>query len=105
MPKLRGYLLKSSLGTFSAEHRNQLLAEAIPALSLPVGSGNTSIFNTFGSVRNFNMPALYVPNPIGWPNGESSSTPNWYHSNMREVAYPFLWPLYDQFVTISNPSP
>jgi predicted 3-demethylubiquinone-9 3-methyltransferase (glyoxalase superfamily) len=70
--------------------------------------GKTSKFNDFGT-RNFNMPEAFVANISGnylWPISlnidTASGLPNWHHSNMREVAYPYLYLLYDQFVGISN---
>ncbi len=48
-------LYSDSLGNSTAtNHRNQILAEAIPALSLPVGANSASKFNTYGT-RNFNI--------------------------------------------------
>ncbi len=75
----------------------------------PVGKFAPSGLGNPGD-RNFNMPAKYVSDPTVWPNlvvssGPNAGLPNWYHSNMREVAYPFLWRFYDELVTISNPSP
>ncbi|HTB62594.1 MAG TPA: hypothetical protein VK737_03310 [Opitutales bacterium] len=97
-------LLNSGTGTFTAGNtrdRAQFLAETIPALSLPMGANFVSTLSEFGT-RNFNMPDLYVPDPSIWPNSTTGSVPNWFHSNMREVAYPYLYPFYDKLVNISN---
>jgi hypothetical protein len=98
-------LYSDSLGnSTAANHRNQILAEAIPALSLPVGANETSKFDDYGT-RNFNMPSLYA-DKNQWPNGTTTqggvAVPNWHHSNMREVAYPYLFTFYDQLVYIST---
>jgi len=80
--------------------RNQLLAEAIPALSKPVGA------NPCGNIlsgRQFNMPTQFADS-AHWPRDkqEGTKTPFWYHSDMDQVAYPFIHSLFDKFVSISK---
>jgi hypothetical protein len=82
--------------------RAQLLAEAIPALSLPVGA------NTCGNIlsgKQFNMPIQFV-DAAHWPSdrgvNSSSGIPNWHHSDMDQVAYPYLYKFYYKLVSISN---
>jgi pimeloyl-ACP methyl ester carboxylesterase len=92
----------------AADNRNQLLAEAIPALSLPAGANLINNLPSEGPNNvQYNMPTFAVRDggSYYWPSElgiNSSALPNWHHSNMREVAYPYLWQFYDQLVTISK---
>jgi hypothetical protein len=76
-----------------------LLAEAIPALSKPVGANNTSALDD----RNFNMPEQFVDSGY-WPRPPKVGvdTPVWRHSDMDQVAYPFLYRFYNKLVSVSN---
>lgn len=80
--------------------RAQLLAEAIPALSLPVGANETA---SLPSGRNHNMTAQYA-DQTHWPRGNKDpfEIPDWRHSDIREVSYLYLHRFYHQLVTISN---
>jgi len=82
--------------------RNQLLAEAIPALSKPVGANPCQNNAILG--KQFNMPTQFVPNPDNWPHGKQEGTgiALWHHSDMDQIAYPYLYKLYKQLVSISN---
>jgi hypothetical protein len=77
----------------------QILAQAIPALSLPVGANKcTQIL----SARQFNMPALFA-DQTRWPRGNpDNAPPTWKHSDINSVAYPFLYKLFNQIVSISQ---
>jgi hypothetical protein len=101
-------LFDASLGSGAADdHRNQLLAQAIPALSKPIGSNSASKFTPGGGApdRNFNAPVLYA-DPGFWPRAIDTSTspvtPVWYHSDMHDVAYPYLYGFYDELMYIST---
>ncbi len=88
-----------------APYRNQLLAEAIPALSLPAGANQVNnIPHTDDSTnRNFHMPDFVAG--TFWPSerGFDSSVANWHHSDIRVVAYPYLYQFFDQLVNIATP--
>ena len=79
---------------------NQLLAEMIPALSLPAGANHCG---NLLSGRQFNMPEQFIANDQ-WPRAPKPGmeTPVWWHSDMDQVAYPYLYKLYNQLVSISN---
>lgn len=83
--------------TIAQQNRIQLLAEAIPALSLPVGANNSPILQQ----RNFNLPELFTDN---WPRGDLQGTqiPEWKHSDMRDVAYLYQSRFYDKLVELAN---
>ena len=98
---IMGLYTSSGGDTIAADpaKRAQLLAQAIPALTLPAGANNTSAFEK----RNHNMPVQFV-DAAHWPRGKEKVTdvPNWYHSDMCDVAYLYVSKLFDQLVSISN---
>ncbi|HTB63909.1 MAG TPA: hypothetical protein VK737_09990 [Opitutales bacterium] len=103
-------LFDAGLGSSIADDvsdRARFLAETIPALSLPTGANPVSAFAPSGlgnpGDRNFNMPAKFVPDETDWPRQPVvGGIPDWFHSDMKAVAYPYLYPLYDKFIEISN---
>jgi hypothetical protein len=80
--------------------RNQMLAEAFPALTLAAGANNTAAFEE----RNHDLPAQCASDAAVWPRGlkEGTELPKWLHSDMREVAYFYVSTLFDQVVAISK---
>ena len=79
----------------------QLLNEAIPAMSLAVGANYTA---RFGDSKNYDMPSLYASGSH-WPSARGSNAsgvPSWHHSDMREVAYIYLYQFFDKLATLSN---
>ena len=52
--------------------------------------------------RNFNIPALV--DQTNWPRGKPDGvTPEWRHSDMREVAYLYQYGVFDKIIAISKP--
>jgi hypothetical protein len=96
-------------GPTAATNKNQLLAEAIPALSQPIGATPASAFapNGLGKANdhNFNIPLLYV-DPSHWPSSRPfdavKDVPAWYHSDMHDVAYAYMFTFYDELVDIAS---
>jgi VCBS repeat-containing protein len=79
--------------------RNQLLAEAIPALSLPAGANKTA---NFTSGRNYNLPTQFA-DTIHWPRRRDEHDVRlWLHSDVHDVAYLYQYKLFDKLVSISN---
>ncbi len=79
-------------------NRAQLLAEAIPSLTWCIGSRAVTRFED----RNFNLPTLV--NQTNWPRGKPDGvTPEWRHSDMREVAYLYQYGVFDKIVALSKP--
>ena len=72
----------------------------MPARTLAAGRIAVINFNQFGTGRNFDMSASFRN---GWP-AERVAEKNlrWRHSDFRQVAYLFVWPLYDQFKAIGQ---
>ena len=86
--------------------RTQIINEAIPALSLAVGS-NPLAFSTLPSTKQYDMPADFTtaaqwPNIRGVNNTTGVAVPNWHHSDMREVAYFYLNRFYDKLSSLAN---
>jgi hypothetical protein len=88
-------LTDSSQGSVVAEeHRSQLLAEMFPSRTLPAGANNLLLLED----RNFDMPALYKN---GWP-PERGAVTDWLHSDVKTVAYPYIFGLFEKWVTLGN---
>jgi pimeloyl-ACP methyl ester carboxylesterase len=86
----------ASASAYAQAHRDRILSDAIPALTLPVGA---NFVETFGADNNFNMQTSFE---TGWPTarftgGERNN--NWYHSDFDYVAYPFTYKLFDEIAT------
>ena len=72
------------------------LAKHVPALSSPVGG------NAIGKLVNnidMNDSDDGVPRPNGWGRRPIGGEQPWQHSDMKDVAYYFVYRLYDQLVT------
>ena len=74
----------------AAAHRNTLLSEMFPAKALAVG---LTFQRQFGNGGNFDMQQRFK---VGWPYERSDQA--WRHSDIREVTYSFIYPLFDMFV-------
>ena len=85
--------------------RAQLLAEAIPAQSWPAGANSVGVFHSSGHQdQNYNMPEKFFSNQAYWPRDKQEGTNIllWHHNDLREIAYLYLYPIFDKFVSISN---
>jgi hypothetical protein len=82
---------------YAAANRNRILADPIPALTLPVGANPVPRLSPqFGENRNFNMPDEFKN---GWPSTRiSEEQQKWHHSDFKDVAYTFVYRLFDEFV-------
>ena len=74
----------------------RILSDAIPALTPPAGANAIPKLSPQGGPnRNFNMHMQFKN---GWP--LSRFTPqDWWHSDMRDVAYTFVYLLFDDLAT------
>jgi hypothetical protein len=88
-------LTNSGGSAYATTNRNRILADAIPAMTLPIGANKVVALDAKG--RNFNMQALYEN---GWPLDRlaGNETNNWHHGDFKDVAYTFIYPLYTNFV-------
>ena len=84
--------------TYAQANRNRILSDAIPAMSLVAGANPIPRF--IASDRNVNMMTL----ENNWPPGRLNTREanNWHHSDFVNVAYPFTYQLFNQFVTLGN---
>ncbi len=77
------------------------LAEYVPAVSSPVG-GNR-IWSETGKDINLNEnSAQGLPRPNGWGRNHNVFDDSWLHSDMKDMAYFYVYKLYDQLVTKGN---
>ena len=85
----------------NATKRIQLLAQAIPSLSTPVGQKPLLSLQQGG--RNYNMPDAFVVDKDKWPRGKNLlEVPIWLHSDAKSVAYFYCFGLFDAIIQISN---
>ena len=71
----------------------KLLAESIPALSFAAAANEIS---SLAPGRNIHMEAQRD----GWPSSRPSAPDdNWLHSDLKNVAYPYITQFYDELVT------
>jgi hypothetical protein len=84
---------------FASEHRAQLLAEMIPAISLPVGANYTRELND----NNYDMPLSFIENGR-WPRDidDNTGVAYWRHSDIKNVAYVYVKKLFRELTEISN---
>ncbi|OGU16942.1 MAG: hypothetical protein A2076_00025 [Geobacteraceae bacterium GWC2_53_11] len=85
--------------TYAANNMNRLLGSAIPALTLPAGANTVE---TLGAeeVFNFNMEIKFKKNK-NWPKIREPYD-NWKHSDLKNVSYPFVYSLFDTFVSLGG---
>ena len=80
------------------------LAKYVPALSSPVGGKR--LWSTPGKDIDMNNtdPDNGVPRPNGWGRvgDDDVSTPPWLHSDMKDMAYFYVYKLYEQLITKGN---
>lgn len=76
--------------------KNYLLARAIPALS--DAAGRTAISDDEFPFVNFDMN---ISMKDGWPQerGPKEKDKNWRHSDAKDIAYRYVYKLYDEWVT------
>jgi len=82
--------------------RTRLLAEAIPSRTFATGA-NGFDENKFGKGRQFNMNSEF--NKRGWPAErieDSLKQSRWLHSDLRDVAYPYVGMAFDKFVELEG---
>ncbi|NLE39010.1 MAG: hypothetical protein GX621_13385, partial [Pirellulaceae bacterium] len=79
---------------YATDHLHFLLAGFIPSRTLPMGANRLT---TWPTTRNYNMQHTDVDEGFqnSWPSGRSST--DWYHSDLREVAYLYVYKLFDKF--------
>ena len=69
------------------------LAEYVPAVSSPVGGNSTAP----AQVENHDLNGS--PYRSGWGRNDGVYLENWFHSDMKDMAYFYVYPLYDELKT------
>lgn len=108
-PGYLGSRLMAPLGDADADHEARklvtfakCLGEGIPALSFAQGSNPSATFEKTGMGGNLDLDTNYNPSSrIGFKNGwpASRSNINWRHGDLLNVAYTFIFPLFDILAT------
>jgi hypothetical protein len=96
------YTTNSSGSDYAAAIRNRILADAIPALTLPAGANIvTNLDVRAGEQRNFDMQATFEN---GWPSGRparqagATAPGEWHHSDVKVISYQYIHGLFDTMV-------
>lgn len=78
------------------------LAYSIPALSDPAGS--TMIISEGTEINQLDMNGLIEGNrvPGKWPEAERRDTREWWHSDFKDMAYLYVYRVYDDMVQTAN---
>ena len=77
------------------------LAKYVPAVSHPVG-GNAVLDDDDRNI-DMNDPVEGVPRPKGWGRkAEKDGSQPWKHSDMKDIAYFYVYKLYEQLITKGN---
>lgn len=84
--------------SYATNNMNRLLADAMPSLTLPAGANKLLIENKMQEENNFNMQVVFKNENQDWPAGRGLDS-NWRHSDIRNVSYPYIYNLFDRFVT------
>jgi predicted alpha/beta hydrolase family esterase len=99
-------LFGSSGSSYAQLHRNRILSDAIPCLTLPIGANHVGGITPPGQAdRNFDMQGQLEN---GWPPGRAAlrfgatAAGEWHHSDCRAVAYPFTHSLFDDMVNFGG---
>jgi len=96
-PTLDAPLLGTSASAYAQTNRDRILSDAIPARTLPVGA---NFVTRLGVDRNFNMPDEFKNR---WPLSRTTEEElKWHHSDVREVAYTYIYKLFDEIVNDGN---
>jgi hypothetical protein len=74
--------------TYREQLRSKFLGDAIPATSFATGANFT------GGLKNRNMHDFMAE---GWPRRKNNKN-FWLHSDIKNIAYYFLYPLFDNFI-------
>ncbi len=86
--------------TFASDHRDTLLARMIPAMSPPAGRIPVRALDSpVEGGRNFDMSSVAIRGlSEPWLSPPVRTDKKWRHSDLREVAYPYVRGLYDRIV-------
>lgn len=89
-------------GNFAAKHRIKLLADMIPARTVPMGREAILSLGQIG-VRNFDLSSADFRD--GWPQerlADTTSNTRWLHSDAREIPYRYNHRVFEKWVELGN---
>ena len=95
-------LLGVNGSAYAQSNRNRILADAIPAITLPVAANPVPKLSPQNQpTQNFNMQTEFQN---GWPASRSVGNEafKWYHSDFKDVAYLRVYKLFDDFVMLGG---
>jgi hypothetical protein len=84
-------------GAIVNNYRDRVLAEAIPALTPAVGMNTVNPFED----NNLDMQTRFktkIGENVFWPRQKE----DWLHSDLREVAFAYVFPLFKQVITLGG---
>lgn len=101
---LRQLYGQSTGSAFASLHRDTLLARMIPAMSPPAGRIPVPRLTTdAGEERNFDMSSSTIRGNLEqWPSPPLRNDKKWRHSDLREIAYPYVNGLYKRISVVGN---
>ncbi len=82
-----------------------LLAYAFPALSWSLGGNPNSVWGD--DVRNVDMSARFMTDPVQWPESRycwynSGYRNEWHHSDFKDIAYLHVYKLYEKWIELTE---
>jgi hypothetical protein len=86
-------LYHNSGSSYAFEYQPKLLAQMIPALSLPVGANFVQAIGLNGN-GNFNMDTGFKN---GWGRYHTRYQERWLHSDIRDMSYLYVYKVFDKF--------
>ena len=78
------------------------LAEYVPAVSSPVGGYPVLAVPGRDIDLNLDSSDQGIPRPNGWGRNDDVYLDKWFHSDMKDMAYFYVYPLYDELKTKGN---
>ena len=78
------------------------LAEYVPAVSSPVGGRPVLAVPGRDIDLNLDSSDQGMPRPNGWGRNDDIYLDKWFHSDMKDMAYFYVYPLYDELKTKGN---
>ncbi len=90
----------SSGSEYAKNHRDRLLAEAIPVLSLPVGGPGGVMMEDEDVFDDANVHDMQTRFKNGWP--KSRDNVRWKHSDVHEIGYTYIYNLWDNMVIMGG---
>ena len=92
---------------YALQNKIRLLADAIPARTLAAGKRAVPslLKDESNEEVNFDMQTLYktkIKGVVYWPRGGLFQRDNWRHGDAREVAYTYVFTLFDKFVELGG---